>query len=64
MALSGHEGKMNGKIRAGMKEEREGCVLSQGNLSPGTGYTLGQQTCLGVTQLPSAAGGPSLGLPP
>lgn len=55
---------MNGKIRAGMKGEREGCVLSEGNLSPGTGCTLGQQTSPAVTQLPSAAVGPSLELPP
>lgn len=55
---------MNGKIRAGMKWEREGCVLSEGSLSPGSGYTLGQQTSPAVTQLPSAAVGPPLGLPP
>lgn len=52
------------KIRAGVKGEREGCVLSEGSLSPGTGCTLGQRTSPAVTQLPSAAVGPSLGLPP
>lgn len=52
------------KIRAGVKGEREGCVLSEGSLSPGTGCTLGQPTSPAVTQLPSAAVGPSLGLPP
>lgn len=54
----------NGEDQSRSEGEREGCVLSEGSLSPGTGCTLGQRTSPAVTQLPSAAVGPSLGLPP